>query len=493
MASLKGHLLALKGHIPALQGNAAARKVIMPAPEGHLPGAEGALNTPELRAAAPLLPCGAVLPLSDILPGKMLPTAITLRNYRSFAAPVRLELRPITLLFGENNAGKSALLRALPLLADSTEPRASGPLKLESAAVRGSTFQDLRWKGIEEDEDPDLGIGLCWEGVEGIEKVEYALTWIEVEDWRRLVIRRFSVWEKGGRLVFKAGWRPTREDRGGGELTYEIHGPGDAPPRLARLGFQGLVPRTRIAGLEKVAERLAGFDNQVQWLTATRRLPEERTLPYPSAPLWRMRPDGSDVPTVLAGNPELLAEISSWYEQNLRRRLHVESVPSNRFRLMMQHVDKAELDTDLADNGEGTIQVLPVLTALALIRRQEQGGPGILAVEEPESHLHPSLQRILAEHICATAAENPSARILIETHSEHLLLGVQIQVARGLLRPEDVQVYWVYQLDGGQSIANPVTLDRDARVQGLWPPGVFEDDIEMARELIEARRRRARS
>jgi predicted ATPase len=88
----------------------------------------------------------------------MFPEAITLRNYRSFASPVRLELRPITLLFGINNSGKSALLRALPILADSVDPAASGPLDVESPAARGSGFQDLRWKGVEPDEDPDLSV-----------------------------------------------------------------------------------------------------------------------------------------------------------------------------------------------------------------------------------------------------------------------------------------------------------------------------------------------
>ena len=60
----------------------------------------------------------------------MLPTAITLKNFRSFADAIRLELRPVTLLFGVNNAGKSALLRALPLLGDSVGIDGSGPLNL---------------------------------------------------------------------------------------------------------------------------------------------------------------------------------------------------------------------------------------------------------------------------------------------------------------------------------------------------------------------------
>jgi hypothetical protein len=416
----------------------------------------------------------------------VLPTAITLWNYRSFAAPVRLELRPITLLFGDNNSGKSALLRALPILSDAA-PSGSGPLDLESPAVRGSSFQDLRWKGVQEDEDPDLGIGLCWEGAEGVERVEYRLTWFE--EWRRLVIRRFSLWDRGGNLVLEADWRPLPEDRSAQELAYDIRVAENKPPLREQLAFLGLVPASRrpplCALLDPVVDRLWALKDNVQWLMAMRRLPE-RIYPYPTAPRWQMKPDGSDAPSVLAGNPESLAEVSDWYEKNLRRRLRLQDVPPDRFRLMLQHVERAALDTDLVENGEGSIQVLPVLTVLALTRREE--GPRILAIEEPESHLHPSLQRALAEHICEVAAASPSSRIVLETHSEHLLLGVQLQILKRRLRPEDVRVYWVHQLESGESVADPVAFDESARPQGGWPPEVFAEDTEMAREIVQARR-----
>lgn len=417
----------------------------------------------------------------------MLPTAITLWNYRSFAAPVRLELRPVTLLFGDNNSGKSALLRALPILSDAASS-GSGPLDLESSAVRGSSFQDLRWKGAQEDEDPDLGIGLCWDGAAGAERVEYRLAWFE--EWRRLIIRRFSVWERGGRLALKADWRPLPKDRSSPKLTYDIHYLEVEPLLGEQLAFAGLVPTSSPPLLvplllEHLAPRLEDLKDKVQWLMATRRLPD-RIYPYPTAPRWQMKPDGSDAPSVLAGNPESLAEVSDWYEKNLRRRLRLQDVPPDRFRLMLQHVERAALDTDLVENGEGSIQVLPVLTALALTRREE--GPRVLAIEEPESHLHPSLQRALAEHICEVAAASPSSRIVLETHSEHLLLGVQLQILKRRLRPEDVRVYWVHQLESGESVADPVAFDESARPQGGWPPEVFAEDTEMAREIVQARR-----
>ncbi len=64
-------------------------------------------------------------------------TAIELTRWRAFERKQRIELRPITLFFGWNNTGKSALLRALPLIADSARPDAVTPLNLKGAAARG--------------------------------------------------------------------------------------------------------------------------------------------------------------------------------------------------------------------------------------------------------------------------------------------------------------------------------------------------------------------
>jgi len=415
----------------------------------------------------------------------VLPTSITLTNYRSFAGPVRLELRPITLLYGINNAGKSALLRALPLLADSVATTAIDPLDLESPAARGSSFQDLRWKGIEEDEDRDLGVSFQWADAK---QADFFLHWEDL--WSRLIIRRF-VLSAADRVLLAGDWKPLPEERTGSDLSYLV----DNQP--VKLGFRGLVPYAWPPNwpsvLASAAQRLRGLSSEVQWLAATRRLPENRVSPAPSGPRRRLKPDGSDVETVLAGSPELLSEVSSWYEKNLQRTLRVREVPGSGVRLVLQNLEKAAYDVDIRDTGEGMIQVLPVLTATALGRQKSLGGPGILAIEEPESHLHARLQRSLAEWLCDLAATTDPPRLLLETHSEHLLLGIQLQIVQGRLRPEDVLVYWVRQLPNGESFADPVTFDRDARPQGAWPPGVFADDTEVAREIIQARREREAS
>lgn len=48
------------------------------------------------------------------------PTRIRVQQYRCFQEEQTLLLRPLTLVFGQNNAGKSALLRLIRLLDAST-------------------------------------------------------------------------------------------------------------------------------------------------------------------------------------------------------------------------------------------------------------------------------------------------------------------------------------------------------------------------------------
>jgi len=423
----------------------------------------------------------------------MLPTAITLQNYRSFASLTRLELRPLTLLFGVNNAGKSALLRALPLLDASTAADATGPLNLECPAARGSSFKDLLWKGIGEDEEQDLGIGLRWNKGDDLYGVDYRLGWFP--DWRRVMIRRLKVLDADEEIIWEAQWVPRPEEQEDLAHTYEITSADRAPSKpTARLAFRGLLPVEFPSQwgslLEPLRARLEEFRDQTQWLAGARR-PPERPSRVPSAPRRRLKPDGSDAAAALFSDPKLLRHVSPWYERHMERALHVDEVPPNDFRLMLRNLQRAELDIDLADTGEGMIQILPVLTALALSHRRT--GARILAIEEPESHLHPSLQRALASHLGQLTADNRATSVVLETHSEHLLLGVQLEVVQGRLRPEDVLIYWVHQLDTGESLAEPVTFDSDARLQGAWPPEMFSEDTEVAREIIRTRREHAHS
>ena len=69
----------------------------------------------------------------------------------------------------------------------------------------------------------------------------------------------------------------------------------------------------------------------------------------------------------------------------------------------------------LADVGYGISQVLPIV--LESILRQNT----IIAIEQPELHLHPKLQANLAD-LFIKSAEICNNNFILETHSEHIIL-----------------------------------------------------------------------
>ena len=123
----------------------------------------------------------------------------------------------------------------------------------------------------------------------------------------------------------------------------------------------------------------------------------------------------------------------------------------------------------IADVGIGVSQVLPVLVALIVAE------PGQLVyLEQPELHLHPNAQVALAQMLADAAKRG--VRVVAETHSSLLLLGVQTLVAEGKLSPELVKLHWFSRNKDGVTEVDSVDLD-EAGTYGDW--SVDFDDVSL--------------
>ncbi len=130
------------------------------------------------------------------------------------------------------------------------------------------------------------------------------------------------------------------------------------------------------------------------------------------------------------------------------------------------------------DVGIGVSQVLPVLVhAYADVGK-------IVAIEQPEIHLHPALQAELGDVFIESALGERRNTFLLETHSEHLILRILRRVretTEGKLpagavpvRPEDVSVLFVEPTNQGSVMRElPVTPDGDFGAP--WPGGFFAE------------------
>ena len=145
----------------------------------------------------------------------------------------------------------------------------------------------------------------------------------------------------------------------------------------------------------------------------------------------------------------------------------------------LRHDSSSETDmVNIADVGFGVSQVLPVLVAVIAAE------PGRLVyLEQPELHLHPRAQVALAL-VLADAAKR-GVRLVVETHSSLLLLGVQMLVAEGDLSPELVKLHWFSRNKDGITEVTSAELD-EVGAYGDWPEDFDDVDLKTQSRYIKA-------
>lgn len=131
--------------------------------------------------------------------------------------------------------------------------------------------------------------------------------------------------------------------------------------------------------------------------------------------------------------------------------------------------ERASPETMLTDVGFGVSQVLPALVLLYYVPE----GSTVL-MEQPEIHLHPSVQSGLAD-VILTVARTRNVQVIVESHSEHLLRRFQRRVAEGEMAPDDVKLYFTSMAKGSAQL-HSLELNEFGEVQN-WPENFFGDEL----------------
>ena len=156
------------------------------------------------------------------------------------------------------------------------------------------------------------------------------------------------------------------------------------------------------------------------------------------------------------------------------REVRTDLIARSRFQIT---ADATGLEVSPCDIGVGVSQLVPVIVG------SMAPGYSLLAVEQPELHVHPAVQCRMAD-VLAHQVLGKERLLLMETHSEHLMLRFLRRVretAEGELpqdapkiAPNDLAVYYVSNENNGMTITElPVNSEGDFDKQ--WPKGFFEE------------------
>ena len=146
--------------------------------------------------------------------------------------------------------------------------------------------------------------------------------------------------------------------------------------------------------------------------------------------------------------------------------------------------------TNITDCGQGLQQVLPVVALCCWRKSSSSGIPSIDIIEQPELHLHDAAHASLGDLLLSAVDTGPGS-IVVETHSEALLLRVRRRVAEGQVDPNRVSIVYVEDAGEGSRI-RPIRLTSSGEVE-WWPEGVFSEAFAEVKAIGRAQRRRVKN
>ncbi len=143
--------------------------------------------------------------------------------------------------------------------------------------------------------------------------------------------------------------------------------------------------------------------------------------------------------------------------------------------------------------GFGISYVLPIIVTGLIAKKGS-----FMIVENPEAHLHPSAQSKIGRFLAMVA--NAGVKVVVETHSDHVLNGVQIAAAKTEINHEWVTInYFSQPIENSHAVGEKPDEKTQPKIENIsinqkgelssWPKGFFDQtQIDFA-ELFKMRKR----
>lgn len=450
-------------------------------------------------------------------------TQLQLRGFKSWRDTVAIQMAPLTGLFGTNSSGKTAILQSLLMLKQTVES-ADRSRVLHTGDDRTyvdlGTFYDIVYG---HSLPGAVSFAVQWTLPTPLQildpEQEKRRTLFKIPELRleattehsgngdRIYVRRFTYSFTQAETIYRFGMKLKDEGsengRGDYELMDEGYGlkrtrgrPWPLPAPVKCYGFPDQVNATyQNAGF--LNDLVLAFEQMFQgiyYLGPLREYPHRTYAWGGEQPQDVGRRGELAVHALLAGRARGIKlsrgrgktrqaideRIAQWLsELGLIDSFSLRPIAENRKEYEVR-VRRSASATEVAitDVGFGVSQILPVLV---LCYYAPEGSTILL--EQPEIHLHPSVQAGLAD-IFIDAIKTRKVQILLESHSEHLLRRLQRRIAENKLQPEQAALYFV-SIEDGTSQLDKLMVDPFGNIAN-WPERFFGDEMGELVAMTEA-------
>ena len=117
-----------------------------------------------------------------------------------------------------------------------------------------------------------------------------------------------------------------------------------------------------------------------------------------------------------------------------------------------------------------------------------QDKKGVLLIENPEAHLHPSAQSKMAKFLAIVASTG--VQVLVETHSEHIVDGARIQMMAMDKNDDLIINYLTRDFENKRVVIKEIFSEKDGELTE-WPEDFFDQKQKDLRDLFMIRRNSA--
>jgi predicted ATPase len=453
-------------------------------------------------------------------------SSVSLGNFRGFKNAKRIPLAPLTFLVGPNSSGKSSIFDALLLLTQSEVlltdepplvPTWIGPL-VDLGSFEDAVFDHKSSLTIRLALEFSLGSTIA-RGT-GLSSSRTPMTFeFDIRSSKNDPVGNFrsiSIVDNASaefvRMIFEPGSTPKLNQEFLGRthhinLDQQLYGIGypfaDVAAKIDRIidtrrqspkSKRGRLKTTawrRIASYMRSSDYFGSFIEGTQRVSSGRTAPRRwfsTTTPEELLPNSARRIFNGVYPTMVESDRR--TQVTSYSRDtpaNRRAELNkvlkklriASSISASHLSPYHSAIDVKDSVTKITSNiidvGYGASQVIPVIAACLTNSR------GPLFVEQPEIHLHPQAQGIVAELLCNTSLRR---QVLIETHSEHMINRARLQIAKGQLDHKNVVIVYVDRDDRGSRVATiPLTENGDFAAD--WPGGFFDERYEDTMALLQ--------